>query len=155
MDQPLPGGTVVQTGKDTDRMTFTIRSDPQELPRVREAVRSLCRRVGFGEEDTCRVVLAMDEALANVIKHAYTGRCDLPVALRLELVEEAGHRGVRFRVRDFGPRVKPESIVGRPLDDVRPGGLGVHIIRSVMDRVTYEPADGGGMQLELVKLTGS
>ncbi len=108
--------------------------------------------MGFDDGQISRLVLAVDEAIANVIKHGYGGRRDRPVELCLEAIEEQGTRGVRFVIRDFGKQVPPETICGRELDDVRPGGLGVHIIRSVMDRVNYAPAKGGGMRLEMVKL---
>ena len=131
---------------------MTVRSDPADLPQVREAVRRVSAAAGFDDEEAARLVLAVDEAVANVIKHGYDGRLDRPVELDLEGVEEEGVRGIRFVVRDFGKQVSPETICGRDLDDVRPGGLGVHIIRTVMDRVAYAPAAGGGMRLEMVKL---
>jgi anti-sigma regulatory factor (Ser/Thr protein kinase) len=54
-------------------------------------------------------------------------------------------------VRDFGRQVDPSTIRSRSLDEVRPGGLGVHIIRSVMDEVEYSRAEGGGMRLRMLK----
>lgn len=143
----------VAQGEAVRSIQMTVRSDPADLPQVREAVRRVSADAGFDEEQTARLVLAVDEAVANVIKHGYDGRLDRPVELHLEGVEEEGVRGVRFVVRDFGKQVAPEMICGRDLDDVRPGGLGVHIIRTVMDRVTYAPAAGGGMRLEMVKLS--
>jgi anti-sigma regulatory factor (Ser/Thr protein kinase) len=54
-------------------------------------------------------------------------------------------------VRDYGRAVDPATIRGRDLSEVRPGGLGVHIIRSIMDEVCYEPAAGGGTRLNMLK----
>jgi sigma-B regulation protein RsbU (phosphoserine phosphatase) len=88
----------------------------------------------FGEQ-TVNVVLALDEACANVIKHRapLPGRDD--IELRIELDEAA----VRFRIGCFCaerdvPRIKP-----RDLADLRPGGLGTHLIGQIMDRIDYEP----------------
>ena len=134
------------------RIRVEVRSDPAELPRVREVVLQAASAVGFAEEPAACLVLAVDEAIVNVIKHGYQGRHDQPVEVSLDGIEEGGCRGIRFVIRDFGRQVPPESIYGRDLDDVRPGGLGAHIIHSVMDRVTYAPAQGGGMRLEMVKL---
>jgi anti-sigma regulatory factor (Ser/Thr protein kinase) len=139
-------------GKATEQVLVRINSDPAELPQVREEVRRVSVSAGFAEADVARLVLAVDEAIANVIKHGYEGRHDQPVEVQLCCVEEKGCCGVKCVVRDFGKQVPPETICGRCLDDVRPGGLGVHIIRSVMDRVCYAPARGGGMQLEMIKL---
>jgi hypothetical protein len=59
--------------------------------------------------------------------------------------------GLRIVIEDLGRQTDPGAIKGRDLDDVRPGGLGVHIIREVMDEVVYEKRPGGGMRLTLVK----
>ena len=54
-------------------------------------------------------------------------------------------------IRDHGRSVDPSSIKSRDLDDVRPGGLGVHIMRSVMDRVEYRKRGLTGMELSMTK----
>ena len=51
----------------------------------------------------------------------------------------------------FRSAFDPEAIAGRPLENVRPGGLGIHIMKSVMDRVSYARAEGGGMMLNMSK----
>ncbi len=132
-------------------MRLEIRSDPAELPRVRDSVRRVALAAGFDEEEIASVVLATDEAIANVIKHGYGGRTDRPVEVSLIHVEEGQREGIAITLRDFGKQVSPQQIRSRALDDVRPGGLGVHIIRSVMDRVDFAAADGGGMRLEMIK----
>ena len=128
-----------------------IRSDPAELPQVREAIRRAAGGVGFDDETVHQLILAVDEALANVIKHGYEGRQDQPVEVTLTPVEEAGRQGLAVGIRDFGKQVDTAAICGRDLDEVRPGGLGVHLIKSIMDRVDYAAADGGGMRVEMIK----
>ena len=54
-------------------------------------------------------------------------------------------------VRDYGKEVHPSQIKSRDLNDIRPGGLGVHIISECMDEVSYSPADGGGTVLTMRK----
>ena len=129
-----------------------LQSDPGQLPQVREAVLRVAADAGFTEDEIDRIILATDEAIANVIKHGYGGRLDQPVEVCMEQIEQDGCRGLKMVIRDFGKQVPPDQICGRDLDDIRPGGLGVHIIRSVMDHVAYSPAEGGGMRLEMVKL---
>ncbi|MFQ5490371.1 MAG: ATP-binding protein [Phycisphaerae bacterium] len=129
-----------------------VRSDPGDLPLVRSLVERIAARAGFDEQDAGRLVLAVDEAIANVIKHGYEGRGDQPVEVSARRIEEDGTPGIALEIRDFGKQVPPEVICGRDLQDVRPGGLGVHIIRTVMDRVEYAAAEGGGMRLKMVKL---
>ncbi len=131
---------------------LSIPSDPRNLGVVRNAVEKVARDVGFVPSDIDGIVLATDEALANVMKHGYEGRKDCTIHVRLEFMTlPGGSRGLQVIVRDYGKQVDPALIRGRDLNDVRPGGLGVHIIRSVMDQVEYTCPEGGGMRLRMVK----
>lgn len=134
---------------DTARMR--IRSDPAELASVRRRVRLTCAAVGFDEGETARIILAVDEALANVICHGYGGPCGEPIDIRIEQVCSGADAAIRVVIRDFGKQIDPAEVAGRQLDDVRPGGLGVHIMRTVMDEVSYAPVDDGGMRLTMLK----
>ena len=62
-----------------------------------------------------------------------------------------GRAGLEIVILDRGKSIDPAAICGRDLADIRPGGLGVHIIRSVMDKVQYRRRSGGGMLLRMVK----
>ena len=138
---PPPGGVEI-----------TIPSSPQLLPVVRAAVRCMAESVGFGEQDGHSLAWALDEALANIIRHGYENRCDCPITMIIEPVRSADDRpGLRVMTRDVGRQVDPATIRGRDLADVRPGGLGVHIIRSVMDEVEYSCPPEGGMLLTMIK----
>lgn len=132
-------------------VTLRIVARPDELPQIRDAMAAIADSVGFGEEDRCHTVLALDEALANVIKHGYGQACGEPIDICIVPLAREGQVGLRVTIRDFGRQVDPSEIRGRDLNDVRPGGLGVHIIRSVMDEVTYERAEEGGMRLIMTK----
>jgi len=131
--------------------TLRIRSDPSELRVARDAVRATAEAAGFSPHDVAHITLAVDEALSNVIRHGYGGPCDQPIDLGITHTHDAHGHTLRVVIRDFGKQVNPDMICGRPLDEVRPGGLGVHIIRSVMDEVVYEAVEGGGMRLTLRK----
>ena len=129
-----------------------IRSDPAELGRVREAIEARGARVGFGKKDCHAMALAVDEALANVIKHAYKGARDKKIEIRIEeLNNEVAQQGLKVTIRDFGKAVEICRIKGRELTDIRPGGLGVHIMRKVMDEVVFECPPSGGTLLRMVK----
>lgn len=132
-----------------------MRSCPKYLAGARELVATLSRRVGFNEIGACQIALAVDEALANVIRHGYDRREDQPIWMSIWEVAGppgcSGCSGLRVVIEDLGRQTDPSQIKGRDLDDVRPGGLGVHIIREVMDEVVYEKRAEGGMRLTLVK----
>lgn len=115
---------------------------------VRETVRSAARLCGFDEGTTQDIVLAVGEACQNVILHAYTDRDDGQILLELR---RGGDRLV-VRVVDFGAPVDPGRVKPRDLQDVRPGGLGTHFIRQLMDSTDFGPApDGSGNVLQMVK----
>ncbi len=59
--------------------------------------------------------------------------------------------GIEIVIEDDAMQVDPDTIRSRDLDDIRPGGLGVHIIREIMDEVSYARRDRRGMRLTLVK----
>jgi|ABPX01.1.fsa_nt_gi anti-sigma regulatory factor (Ser/Thr protein kinase) len=133
---------------------LTVLSSPTYLPVVRAAVERFCQLLGSDEETTGQVVLSVDEALTNVIKHAYAGAEDRPIQVTLAPCTGPDGRCLSIAIRDWGTACPRERIRGRDLDDVRPGGLGVHIMQCCMDRVDYQPGEDGGTVLTLCKDLG-
>lgn len=125
-------------------------SQPRYLAGARAMIASVARRLGFREADCAHVALALDEALCNVIKHGYEKREDQHIWISVWPLE-GQCCGIRILIEDRGRQVEPSEIRSRQLDDIRPGGLGVHIINQVMDRVQYDKRDGGGMSLLMEK----
>lgn len=136
-----------------NQLELRMCASAQYLCVARMAVRRSAELAGMDEDDTDKVILAVEEALNNVIQHSYGGPCDNPMFLQLRQVVPGADRPTYLEiiVRDFGRQVDPKSIQGRDLDDVRPGGLGVHIIRSVMDEIEYTTQSEGGMKLRMIK----
>ena len=79
------------------------------------------------------MVLGIDEACTNVIRHAYDLRADQPIALSVEALQTC----VRLRLRDYGEQTPAHQMRGRNHAEVRPGGLGLHLIRNAFDKVDY------------------
>lgn len=130
---------------------LTMPSIPRYLAVIRAALRCMSTQEGFPEETIDKLVLATDEALANVIKHGYDSLPSGPIGVVLRPIAGARRQGLDIVVLDRGKSIDPGAIAGRDLADLRPGGLGVHIIRSVMDKVQYRRRRGGGMVLRMVK----
>lgn len=134
------------------KVEMTLPSDPQLLCVVRVAAERMATRVGFDEQQVEQIGLAVNEALANVIEHGYEGATDCPMEIVLVDVDSPEHgMGLRIAVRDRGRQVDPTVIRSRELNEVRPGGLGVHIIRTVMDDVEYVRRSDGGMEMTMTK----
>lgn len=127
-------------------------SDPRFLSGIRLMLQSICEKLGLSPASCSQVTLAVDEALCNVIRHGYQRRHDAPIWLSFwALADDGRGPGVRIVIEDEAEQIEPDLIKGRDLADIRPGGLGVHIIRQVMDVASYEKRSPIGMRLTLVK----
>lgn len=120
---------------------------PEALAGIRARLGEALQSQGCGPRMTGDVVLAVDEACQNIIRHAYKGG-EGDILLHLDRRDDS----VVIRLMDFAPPVDASKIVPRPLDEVRPGGLGTHLMRSVMDHVDFLPPPAGiGNLLQMVK----
>ena len=124
---------------------------PAELQRLRDGMRAALEAAGVTGSRRDAVVMAVNEGCMNVIQHGYAGRPGwIEVALTLE-----GNR-LEACIEDGAPALDPARVRPRDLAVVRPGGLGVHFMRSLMDSVEYRPDPGGTgnrliMQVRLFK----
>jgi anti-sigma regulatory factor (Ser/Thr protein kinase) len=107
------------------------------------------RRLGFADQQASQIALAVDEALTNIMKHGYDRRQDGRIWLKLRPLAQPP--ALEVVIEDEGKQVEPCQIKGRDLEDIRPGGLGVHIIKEVMDEVRYEKRNNSGMRLTMIK----
>jgi len=118
------------------------------LKTIRASVLAAAQSCGFGETIARDIVLAVDEACKNVIVHAYKDDDTGDIALTIFRCEG----GIVLHLRDYAPLVDPARVTPRDLADVRPGKLGTHFIRAIMDSADLEPApDGLGNLLRLAK----
>jgi len=113
---------------------------------VRTLVRQFVTDAKLPKDQVELIVLGVDEACANIIRHVYGEETRL-IGLCCEQLET----GVRFRLRDYGENgCEPATWCGRALESVQPGGLGLHLIRTAFDHVDYRPKRNG-MELVLTK----
>lgn len=127
-----------------------LQSRPELLSPVRAMLMSLAERFGFDDVEAGHLALAVDEGLANVIRHGYDSRPDGRIWLNVSLIESPTPR-FRVEIEDEGRQVDPATIASRDLDEIKPGGLGVHIMREVTDSCEFTPRDPAGMKLVLEK----
>ena len=103
------------------------------LSLVRRFVRQFLIGQGCGESLIELMVLGIDEACTNIIRYAYGNADDQLIRLTLE--NKGGT--VRCRLRDYGCTLDTCKLNGRELNVVRPGGLGLHLIRQAFDHARY------------------
>jgi serine/threonine-protein kinase RsbW len=133
----------------TKATSFKLKATLENVPRAMACVRESAQAAGFDESTLYEIELAVDEACANVVQHAYgvdkTG--DMEVSCYLD--------GPDFvvQVRDWGMAFEPDKIpepdVDAPLEERCLGGLGLFLIRQYMDRVqfTFDPDKGNTLTM--------
>lgn len=136
-------------------MRMELQSNAEMLCVVRNALGQLAEILGLPAEECRAVVLAVDEALTNIIRHAYQGRPGQPIEVsfrRIQLSRDGTRKeALEIVLEDQGVTVDRAKLCGRPLEEVRPGGLGLHFIRKSMDGVEFRRRKGRNL-LRLVKL---
>jgi anti-sigma regulatory factor (Ser/Thr protein kinase) len=124
-------------------VTISFCSRASRLRLLRSVMRDTAELAGLDESQTEAMVLAVNEACMNIIQHAYgmapDGQIDVSV------LQE--HGALVVRVRDYAATVDTRQVRSRELDDIRPGGLGVYLINSLMDECGFlePPSDGGNL----------
>ncbi len=157
-----PGGAPGQTPSEADAMPsarpageagerlmkLRVAAEARRLKEVRGAIGAAAEGAGCDAHTVHDVVIAVDEACQNIIRHAYG---DGQIG---DIIIEVTRRGdtLLFYLRDFARPVDTDKIGPRDLDDMRPGGLGTHFIRTVMDEVEFlRPSEGRGNLLRMKK----
>lgn len=133
----------------TERMVaLRVASSPDRLRLLRSTVSSAAELAGCSEPVIRDIVIAVDEACQNIIRHAYKGSAAGEIILEIDREDQR----LVILLKDFAPTIDVSKVKPRDLDDIRPGGLGTHFIRSVMDEVKFlTPPGGVGNVLKLVK----
>jgi anti-sigma regulatory factor (Ser/Thr protein kinase) len=124
---------------------YELDLEPQisEVPRLIEWVEACCAADAVADEVRFNMTLVLEEAVTNVVKHAFA---ELPaphlVRVRLEITAENVAAVVTDNGRPFDPTGAPDADVALPLEDRLPGGLGIHLMRNMTDRLDYRRSDG-------------
>lgn len=122
--------------------SITLPNDTQEVPRLAAFVDEVCEAIGFSPAVTMQMNLALEEAVVNVMKYAY------PIGTHGNVTIEAQANDVRLKFtiidsgKPFDPTVKADVDLSLPVQERPIGGLGIHIIRQIMDSINYERLDG-------------
>lgn len=127
----------------TNAQTLTLRSDLAELSRVKALVDAICDQTHASAADASALHLAVEEIVTNVITYGYPDGPHHNFTLSLES-NDAGR--IRAVVTDnapaFNPLARPDVNTTLPLEERPVGGLGVHLVRQLMDVCLYEHRDG-------------
>ena len=137
--------------------TLEVPNDLSCLPQVREFIRTGVERGGFPASYLNRLQIAVDEAVTNIIEHGYAGVTPGGAKVTLTIRVDAE----RFRIvieddgRSFDPQQLPEVDVKKHATAGHSGGLGIFLMRRVMDEIEYHYENGKRNRLVLVKNRGA
>lgn len=115
------------------RSKLEFSSHSGNLALMRKYVRDFLQTYPFSEKEQTLIVLGVDEACTNIIRYAYELRDDQLITLTMEGLRKS----VRLRLRDYGVQAPSEALKGRSDGVIKPGGLGLHLIRNAFDKVDY------------------
>ncbi len=130
---------------------LTIPSHSKYLCLVRKVLTHLLSNHEAPEDVARKIVLCVDEACSNIIKHGYGGNCDCPIEISFQLENDE----FIIKIRDYGKQCDASQFKSRDLEDVKPGGLGLFFITEIMDTVDYCTNREKGTLLTMVKKLGS
>tara|TARA_B100000686_G_C16129484_1_gene636627 strand:+ start:170 stop:595 length:426 start_codon:yes stop_codon:yes gene_type:complete len=136
---------------DGDMFLFEHNFEAQssELCKIREMVRHTAEESGCSVDCAELIVIAVNEACMNIIQHGYHSK---PGGSIIVEIRKRGNSLI-IRLRDFADSVDPSQVRSRDLGDIRPGGLGTHFIKEVMDEIEFlVPPNGIGNLLQMVKI---
>ena len=126
----------------TIHKTINLTNDTNEVPRLNDAVTELCQQAGCPTELTMQLKLAVEEAVVNVMAYAYPKGTKGNVTFEFQ----ASDMMLKFTIIDngksFDPTAHPQTDTTLPAHERQIGGLGIHLVRQIMDNVAYQRIDG-------------
>jgi anti-sigma regulatory factor (Ser/Thr protein kinase) len=132
------------------KFTLHVPSSTQNLALIREFVVRVGQQAGLDEDDVSKLEVAVDEACTNAIEHAHAHDASKEVTVRAVFDEQT----LRIEVFDMGEgftESTPEPSVADLTAGRRTGGLGLRMMRSLMDEVSYEIVPGEKNRLRMIK----
>jgi serine/threonine-protein kinase RsbW len=121
------------------------------LERICDFISECAKEAGLDESEMYAVQLAVDEASTNIIEHGYGQECPSRIDVTCEVLAD----GLKVMIYDdaapFDPTAMPDPDVNVSLEEVKPRGLGIYLMRKMMDEVHYESSQDTGNILTMIK----
>jgi len=127
---------------DSAHLTLMLVNQLREVERARTAVEEFVAVQGLSSDAGYALTLTLDEVVMNVIRHAYQDADEHVIRLRLWLDQDLLSVQVADDGVAFNPLLAPAPDLGLPIDQRPIGGLGIHIMRTMMDDIEYKRVNG-------------
>lgn len=141
-----PGSNDPASGDTPGALAIRATSNTAEIAPIRRQVEGFVASHGFDERTVGEIGLCVNEAIANIIRHAYRGKADQSIEVTASVVDDE----LEITLRDWGEGIQPGPLPEHKNDPMNPGGLGLICLGRMMDRVTFTPQNPG-MLLEMSK----
>ena len=135
------------------RLTLVLRNHLSELKRMSEAVSAWCQGNSISSAVEFHVNLALDEIISNVIRYGWKDSGEHQFIVRLSLLNNVVTVEIEDDATPFNPLEVPAPDLDRPLDERPVGGLGIHLVRQVMDGLEYQWQDGKNLLVMKKKIS--
>lgn len=145
----MPGN--IEMSSIERKFTLKVPSSTENLALIREFVATIGNQAGLDESGVAQLELAVDEACANVIEHAYGHDITKEVVVRAIFDNEFLRIAVIDEGRGFDPNKMPQDSVEQLIHERKSGGLGIRLIKTLMDEVSYEIVPGQKNELHMTK----
>lgn len=137
--------------KTQKKYQLKIPSQSDNLAIIRDVVAKVASRVGFDTDEASKIELAVDEACTNVIKHAYANNSNQMIEVSIKVDQKK----LIIIVADKGKGFNPDKIklpdLNKSIKEGRKGGLGLCLIKTLMDKVEFEIKPGSKNQVKMIK----
>jgi serine/threonine-protein kinase RsbW len=131
--------------------TLNISSNTEKLSAVREFVSDAARNFGFDDETVSKISLAVDEACTNIIKHAYEYAPNKELEIKVLTNKQQFEVIITHQGKLLDPKLITTPDMKEYLVHPRRGGLGIHLMRLLMDSVEYKIRDDKKCEVHLMK----
>jgi serine/threonine-protein kinase RsbW/sigma-B regulation protein RsbU (phosphoserine phosphatase) len=126
----------------TPSLTLHLQNRIAEVARLVDAVESFGTHAGLSPDLTYRLTLSLDEIVSNVIRHGYSDTNDHVVEVRLSVHDGVVTSVIQDDGHPYDPRESPEPDLSMPVEERGPGGLGIFLVKQMMDSIDYARRDG-------------
>ena len=137
--------------KKTRQYLLKIPGQVDNLEIIRNFISGVAKKVGFGDDDANKIELAVDEACTNVIEHAYRDNDEQNIDIAIKLDYQKFTVVVTDKGRSFNFKQVEMPDMDTYLAELRVGGLGIYLMKTLMDEVDYQSKPGGKNEVRMVK----
>ena len=121
------------------------------LEKIGDYISDFASHSGLNAVEAYAVQLAVDEAATNIIEHGYGGECPNRIDVTCEILPDGLKVVIYDDAAPFDPSVVPDPQINVALDELKMRGLGIFLMRKMMDEVTFESSPDKGNTLTMVK----